>query len=665
MKFGSYVPVVTSVFSTGCDTPQEFWDSLIKKEVHIRSILLPPNTDTHPITIYGAFTSAISRFDHKFFKIPLWELKTMDPQQTLALTTAWEALEDAGYRSISELKGLKMGVFVGVCSNDARVVAQTSLVDNPLASGITPALIANRISYTFGLTGPSMTIDTSCASSLSALHVACQSLLSGDCESAIVGGVNGLLHLSMFSAYENLGMLSPTGESRVFDKKANGFVRGEGCGMVVLRLAPACHTGHATVLSTATNHNGSSTQHIIVPSSSAQEELLQMALVKAKLSLLDINYIEAHGTGTKSGDCNEMTAITNVLGSCTCVDPLYIGSVKANIGHLEGGAGIAGLIKTILVLKNRKVPANVGVFELSNYCRVEERIEVPTEIVTYGAHGPLNACVNSFGFGGVNATAIIQVITSLQNPDLVCCRKNVKTVDKVKLQESILPNFYERFVLRRHIDHQMKKDSENNTDELQELRSTLHEKGATISKINSPEKTNIEELHPEELLKSQLQVQGGNTIDKETKELFKEHILSGLLSELQDELDDCLDVQKSEYATTHFFALGLDSVSLVQLIGYIQKKYGIKLLYTEVLEMETMDKMAEMITIKLWTQETSHSLDQLKVKEMTRDEYWGNDAIPRQESGYVSQSNSLETMTELESKSQVHLIKEDIAPLMM
>ena len=363
----------------------------------------------------------------------------MDPQQCLLLHRAWECFQNAGYgsrKSLDEIKGSDIGVFVGVSSSDARVLGQ-SRKPPPPGTSLVSSIAANRISHSFGLTGPSMAIDTACAASLSALHAACTSLRLQECSACLVGGVNVLLDPNCTMALANMGMLSQDGKCRVFDSNANGYVRGEGCGMVLLMpILRARKEGKrilAVIKSTATNHNGASAT-LTSPSNLAQRNLFQKSLESAEIQPNDLAYLEAHGTGTTLGDPIEVEAIQEVFASQDAEEaerrrstPLVVGSIKANIGHLETGAGIAGLIKTVLVLEHAKAPGNACLQTLNPaLCYDHSQITIPHDNISlescyHGDRDLLCAGVSSFGFGGTNVSAILQQYSQLPHMAGVEC----------------------------------------------------------------------------------------------------------------------------------------------------------------------------------------------------------------------------------------------------
>ncbi|MCP5112500.1 MAG: polyketide synthase, partial [bacterium] len=362
------------------------------------------------------FTKGIDQFEPECFGISPREAAYIDPQQRLLLEVAWEAVEDGG-QPVEKLAGTDTGVFIGISTSDyANIQADPYGIDGfdpHSGTGGSNCIAANRISYCLNLLGPSIAVDTACSSSLVATHLACRSLWEGECEMALVGGVNALLTPAPFVCFCAASMLSPTGRCRAFDAGADGFVRAEGAGAVLLKpLSRALAEGdpvYALVVGTAVNQDGR-TSGISAPSQSSQEELLRTACRQAGVAPKDICYVEAHGTGTAVGDPIETTALGNVLsqsrpdGEC-CI----IGSVKTNIGHMEAGAGMAGLIKACLISKHRQIPPSLH-FKIPNPAiRFRElKLRVPVSLEPLVSPGPAILGVNSFGFGGTNAHAVVR-----------------------------------------------------------------------------------------------------------------------------------------------------------------------------------------------------------------------------------------------------------------
>ncbi len=364
----------------------------------------------------GSFLNQVDEFDAPFFGISRREAVSMDPQQRILSEVCWEALEHAGYAP-RKLSGSATGVFVGMCTTDYHGVLLRrgeEALDAYVATGTAPSIAAGRISYMFGLQGPSMAVDTACSASLTTVHLACQSLRAGECGMALAGGVNVILTPEVTIALSHAHMMAPDGHSKAFDAAADGFVRGEGCGMVVLkRLSDAEADGDnilAVIRGSAVNQDGRSSG-ITAPNGAAQEAVLRQALANAGVSGPEIGYVEAHGTGTSLGDPIEAHALAAVLGKGReAGDPLVVGSVKTNIGHLESAAGVAGLIKVVLSLQHEEIPKQLHFQKLNPHIDWSgAAIEVATEAREWkrGAKRRL-AGVSSFGFSGTNAHVIVE-----------------------------------------------------------------------------------------------------------------------------------------------------------------------------------------------------------------------------------------------------------------
>ncbi len=377
----------------------------------------------------------------------------MDPQHSMLLHTAWECLENAGLadtatprpqEEVKTLFGSNCGVFVGISmDNDAHYLSHCH-EPIPLATNITSSVAANRIARAFNFKGPVMSIDTACASSLSALDVACKSIKDEDCSTALVCGVNAILDPYRYALLNKMGMLAPDEKCKVFDASADGYIRGEGCGAALLMpLDQAEREGRrilAVVKSTTSNNNGASSATLTSPSGTDQEALITRALKKARLAAKDVAYVEAHGTGTKLGDPIEVDTINTVFGADEPIsmhnaqnsskgkkmvksskaqgkNHVLVGSIKANIGHLEAGAGIAGLIKTVMVLEHSLAPGNACLENINPHFKLSDNICITAEnqLLRTVDHPSslLAAVVNSFGFGGTNATTILQQYSTL------------------------------------------------------------------------------------------------------------------------------------------------------------------------------------------------------------------------------------------------------------
>ena len=368
-------------------------------------------------TRWGGFLRDIDKFDPQFFGISPREAAQMDPQQRLVLELAWEAIEDAGINPAS-LKDSLTGVYVGAMWSDyARLLAGTPEAITPhTATGQDTSIIPARVSYTFGLQGPSLAINTACSSSLVAVHTACQALRSGEATLALAGGVNLVVSPESTVAMSKFGGMAPDGRSKAFDGRANGYVRGEGAGLVVLKpLSEAIRAGDAiycVILGEGINNDGFS-NGLTAPNPQAQEQMLRLAYARAGVAAADVDYIETHGTGTLLGDPIEAGAIGRALGAARdATRPLLLGSVKSNIGHLEAAAGMAGLIKVALAVRHGVIPGNLH-FQSPNPNIDFEGLHLAVQAAagpwpTPQAPRPATAGVSSFGFGGTNCHVVVQ-----------------------------------------------------------------------------------------------------------------------------------------------------------------------------------------------------------------------------------------------------------------
>jgi acyl transferase domain-containing protein/SAM-dependent methyltransferase len=357
---------------------------------------------------WAALLSAPDRFDPEFFGISRREARGIDPQQRLFLTVAWEALEHAG--RAGGLRGRAVGVFVGSTTSDfSEVLMREDAPIGPhLATGLNGAMLANRVSYTFDLRGPSMMINTACSSSLVAIHQACESLRAGECELAIAGGVNLCLTPTPFVALSKARALSRTGRCRPFGVGADGYVRGEGAGAVVLkRLDAALSDGDsivAVIRGSAVNQDGR-TNGVTAPNPVAQQAVIEAALRRAGVDPESIDYIEAHGTGTRLGDPIEVEALAAGHGRRS---RCWLGSIKSNIGHLEAAAGVASLIKVVLSLQHEELPPTLHAAQVNPLCGFDRRPFVPVQARTPWTGAERRAALSSFGFGGTNCHMIVE-----------------------------------------------------------------------------------------------------------------------------------------------------------------------------------------------------------------------------------------------------------------
>jgi myxalamid-type polyketide synthase MxaE and MxaD len=411
----------------GADNPETYW-LLLRDGVDAITEVPPDRWDTaslydpdpdasgHVATRWGGFLDDIDQFDAAFFGIAPREAAQMDPQQRLLLEVAWEALE-AGGQTVEGIAGSKTGVFVGVHShsNDYYLMqaADSGALDTYSGTGTSHSVASGRLSYLLDLRGPSIAIDTACSSSLVAIHMAVHSLRSGECDMALAGGVNVMLEPTFTIAASRMRMLAADGRCKPFDARADGFVRGEGCGMVLLkRLSDALADGDpvlAVILGSAVNQDGHS-NGLTAPNSLSQRAVIGAALSDAGVSPEEIGYVEAHGTGTALGDPIEVEALAAALGPRRSADHICaLGSAKANIGHLEGAAGVAGLIKVVLSLQNQSIPPLPHFRSLNPHITLDgSPFVIPTAPHPWPeGQRPRYAGLSSFGWSGTNAHLII------------------------------------------------------------------------------------------------------------------------------------------------------------------------------------------------------------------------------------------------------------------
>lgn len=408
-------------FPAGSSNPDKFWEAVNggrdgSMEVpaerwDIDSLYDPtPGVAGKMYVRNSCFIDGVDQFDPLFFRISPREAVGMDPQQRLLLEVAWEALEDAGIAAPS-LVGSRTGVYLGISTNDySALLARTAHGSSSNAgagAGNAASVASGRISYTFGLQGPCVAIDTACSSSLVAAHLAVQALRNGECELALVAGVNLMLSPEITINFSLGRMLAPDGHCKTFDAAADGYVRGEGCGVLVLKkLSDALAAGdrvHAVIRGSAVNQDGRSAG-LTAPNGLAQEAVIGQALANARLGPDAVDYIEAHGTGTSLGDPIEMHALKAVFGKQR-ERPLYVGSVKTNIGHAEAASGVAGLIKAVLMLRHQSMPPHLNFERLNPHIDlsgIDIRIPLARSDMALSVAG-----VSSFGFSGTNAHIVL------------------------------------------------------------------------------------------------------------------------------------------------------------------------------------------------------------------------------------------------------------------
>jgi acyl transferase domain-containing protein/NADPH:quinone reductase-like Zn-dependent oxidoreductase/acyl carrier protein len=416
----SYWNLMTNGIDAIVDVPKDRWD--------LRRFYDPdPKSPGKMYTRQGGFiTHPIWAIDAQFFGIAPREAAILDPQQRLLLETSWEALEDAGIVP-GDNRGTRTGVYIGAFCFDnafqqAGIPSRNAIGPQTATSG-SMVMLSNRISHALDLRGPSLTVDTACSASLVAVHLACQALLNDESDLAIAGGVNVMLRPEAAILECKGGFLSPGSRCRAFDEQADGYVRGEGAGIVVLKKYSAALANddriYALIAATGVNQDGR-TKGVTVPNRQSQQDLIAEVCRHADIKPSQISFVEAHGTGTQVGDPVEVAALGNVLAEGrNGGSKVWLGSVKTNIGHLEAAAGVAGLIKVALSLKKRQVPPNLHFKRSNPKLKLETLcLDVPTSLVNLADQGPLWAAINSFGYGGTNAHAVLRSVEEPQRrPD--------------------------------------------------------------------------------------------------------------------------------------------------------------------------------------------------------------------------------------------------------
>jgi acyl transferase domain-containing protein len=420
-----------AIIGIGCrfpkaNSPQAFWQLLRngdeaitevpKTRWDINDFYHPdPNVPGAMSTRWGGFVDDVDSFDADFFGMPADEVEHTDPQQRLFLEVAWEALENAGIVP-AQLSRSQTGVFIGLCTVDYhRLLYKNFARLGPYSgTGTTPCIVANRLSYLLDLRGPSISIDAACASSLVTVHLACQSLRSHESDLCLAGGVNLILSPDSTIASSKTQLLSVAGCCKPFEANADGYVRGEGCGVVVLkRLSDAVRDNDnilALIRGSAVNQDGLSNS-LTAPNGLAQQALIQQALKNANVRPADISYVDAHAVGTLIGDAIEIRALKTVLMEGREPDqPCWIGSAKPNIGHLEAASGVAALIKVVLALQHQEIPPHLHLTQPNPYLGLEDTpFAIPSEPQRWSCESQKRfAGISAFGFGGTNAHIVLE-----------------------------------------------------------------------------------------------------------------------------------------------------------------------------------------------------------------------------------------------------------------
>lgn len=410
-----------AIIGIGCRFPnaknkEEFWDVIYNGKDCITTRKYGEQE------VSGGFIEELDKFDNKFFRILPREAELMDPQQRLLLEVTWEAFEDAGIVP-KDYSGKDVGVYVGISSNDYANELMYNGLNNELyaVTGNAHSVAANRISYYYNFTGPSMSVDTACSSSLVALHNACSGIKNNDAEIAVVAGVNLILNNQITEVFQKAKMLSPDQRCHTFDEKANGYVRGEGVGVVILKSLKQAikdrNRIYSVILGSAVNQDGRS-NGLTAPNSKSQIQVMRKAMRVANIKADDIHYVEAHGTGTNLGDPIEAYSLGEAIGKYK-KEKLRIGSVKTNIGHLEAAAGIAGVIKTALCIKKKSFVPSIHYQTLNSQIDADKLfLKVQTSTESWDGVSKRIAGVSSFGFGGTNAHVILGEAVATKETDV-------------------------------------------------------------------------------------------------------------------------------------------------------------------------------------------------------------------------------------------------------
>ena len=410
----------------GADDVRAFWENLAAGRIAIGEVPAArwrwqdfgvEIEDGGCRTRWGAFLDDVESFDREFFGLSAREAAPMDPQQRMALELAWTCFEHAGVRP-SRLAGQPVGVFVGGANLDYKeLIESEDAIDAHYATGIGASLLSNRLSFLFDLTGPSVSVDTACSSALSAIHAAVCALRNGECSMALAGGVSLLLTPRRYLCFSKARMLSPSGRVKSFDGAADGMVRGEGGGLILLKpLADALAGGNnilGVIKGSAVNHGGR-TRSLTYPSAEAQADVIRRACRNAGVAPRDVNYIEAHGTATPKGDPIEIAGLLDSLGDADV--PCRIGTAKVNVGHLEAAAGIAGVIKVLLSLQHEALPPLAGFESLNPLVTLDgTRFEIAQHAQRW--ESPRVAGVSAFGFAGTNGHVIVAEAPAVQRAE--------------------------------------------------------------------------------------------------------------------------------------------------------------------------------------------------------------------------------------------------------
>ncbi|WP_019506018.1 type I polyketide synthase [Pleurocapsa sp. PCC 7319] len=418
----------------GASNPEAYWQLLKEGQDAITKV--PPqhwdieqyydsdlNAPGKICTPYGGFVPYLQEFEAPFFRIAPREATSLDPQQRLLLEVSWEAIENAGIAP-QQLMGSPTGVFVGICSPDywhQLLSREFTTIDAYLTTGNTHSLASGRLSFHYGFQGPSISLDTACSSALVALHLAIQSLRNQECTMAVVGGVNRLISPQASINLSKSRMLSPDGRCKTFDDNADGFVRSEGCGVILIKRLSQAIADRDRILAvlkgSAVNQDGR-TSGLTTPSSLSQAEVIKQALNNSQVESEQISYLEAHGTGTSLGDLIEVEALSKIFNARSPTKPIVLGAVKTNIGHTEGASGIASLIKVILALQHQSIPRNLNLNQPNTQIDWQNLpFTLPDRAISWArSEQPRIAGISAFGFSGTNAHVVVEEVSLPSEP---------------------------------------------------------------------------------------------------------------------------------------------------------------------------------------------------------------------------------------------------------
>ena len=584
-------------FPSSVETPAQFWDMLVSRTDQVKTESGRAGAEA------GFLNNAVTRFDHQYFNIASAEARTMDPQQILALELAEMLWQDAGIDP-ETLDKSRVGVYMGVWSEEYR--GDRSSVYYP--TGTNPSIIAARISYHYDLRGPSWVSNTACSSSLVAVHYAAKDIEAGRIDFAIAGGVNMLLDEEFTVSMANSGFLSQDHRCKAFDDTANGYVRAEGGGLVLLANKDLVDNYYVEVTGSAVNQNGRRSQVITAPHSEAQEELIINACQEAGMQPNDLAYIECHGTGTKIGDPIEITAIRNTAARGR-TSPCYIGSVKSNIGHLESAAGIAGLIKSIAVLHYGTIPPNLHFEQPNQYIDFDSgQIQVVTRETPIDHQAAIG--VSSFGFGGTNAHVIVKgvadAIRKTIQPQAVPFNREQASMLAPYLRlagdDTAAPSVAENGAAEAEVYHHIRQlfhsltEIEDIDPELELVEQGLDSMSAT-ELINQLENRFQIEIEPDILFEYPLFDQFAGEIEKrvtarqgptEIANVSRDDI-DTLVGDLLFEVTQIQEIDPEIELTDQ----GLDSMSGTELISQLEKKLNIEIGPEFLFEYPLRDQMVD------------------------------------------------------------------------